>query len=60
MKPIIKTVKIPREHCPVCKQMLGANSSFWECKCGKWVAYKYPFTGEYKIIKLPTIKQNDK
>jgi hypothetical protein len=50
--PKLKRIKVLKEHCPVCKELLkGNNSSItpWECSCGIW---RYNIvTFEYDIIK---------
>jgi hypothetical protein len=59
MYPKYKPIEILKEYCPVCDEQLQGNNSIafpWKCKCGTWEAVKYPFTGEYEIIKQPLQK----
>lgn len=57
MRPVYKTVKVQKEHCPQCKEQLRGNNSFafpWHCSCGVWeMESKYPLTFEYQIKCLP-------
>ncbi len=56
MKPVYKQVKIPKEHCPKCGEILTGNNSYvtpWQCRCGVWRAEsKYPWNGEYIVEKI--------
>lgn len=39
VQKIFKKIKVPVEHCSVCKQQLGGHGSSmfpWTCNCGVW------------------------
>lgn len=60
MKPEYKKTTQLAPFCPKCKKKLKGDNSIafpWNCECGEWKANRYPFTGEYEIIKKMKIKK---